>query len=385
MKNLLREYFAYSRLERNGIFILSFLCLVFFLIPKIITKNTQNTTTDFSQFSEEIKAFEKAMSPPANEEVTSRNIELFKFNPNTVTKTELLALGLSPKVISTFINYRSKGGKFFRKEDFKKIYGLSAQDYLRLENYIEINLPQKKFPQDAYEEKKNPKRIFETFDFDPNSVSPENLRRLGFSKRAANNLIKFRAKGGTFRHKKEVSKIYGVDEELYEKLFPHIVFEETSDEQLVANKNRPEAEMSNQNRNHADLKVSLDVNTATVEDWQKLKGIGPYFSKSIVNFREKLGGFHNLDQVGETYNLPDSTFQKIRPNLQLKILHKQLNLNSLTAEELAQHPYLKNKQAKVIVNYRQQHGPFSNLDDLKKIKILTPEMIDKIKPYLTIE
>ncbi|MFT5382971.1 MAG: competence protein ComEA [Saprospiraceae bacterium] len=382
MRNLIREYFYYSRLERNGIFVLSFLCIAFFLFPKLYKQSIEKPATDFSQVSKELAAFEKALQLEEKETVNTASKELFKFDPNTVTKKELQALGLSPKVINIFLNFRSKGGKFYKKEDLKKVYGLSEKEYLRLENYIEISNPKNDNPRPTYKTPdKKVKEVVEPFNFDPNEVSQDDLERLGFPKRAANNLIKFREKGGTFRHKEELSKIYGVEEALFEKLFPYIVFKEN---QLVKT---PQGSGKSTPPKPADSEVNfyLDINTASTEDWQKIYGIGPYYAKTILTLRNDLGGFHSIDQVGEAYNLPDSTFQKIKPYLKLITPPKKLNLNTITAEELAKHPYLNRKEAKIIINYRLQHGSFSNLDDLEKTKILTPERIKKIKPYLNLE
>lgn len=64
--------------------------------------------------------------------------ELFTFDPNTADSTQLLRLGLRPWQVRNIYKYRSKGGKYRRKEDFARLYGLTAADYKRLEPYIRI-------------------------------------------------------------------------------------------------------------------------------------------------------------------------------------------------------------------------------------------------------
>jgi competence protein ComEA len=103
----------------------------------------------------------------------------------------------------------------------------------------------------------------------------------------------------------------------------------------------------------------------------------------IVNFRDKLGGFYSIEQVGETFGLPDSTFQKIKPLLQLKNSSiRKININTATVDELKAHPYIKYSIANPIVAYRTQHGPFSNIEDIKKVMVVTNEIYNKIAPYL---
>ncbi len=107
--------------------------------------------------------------------------------------------------------------------------------------------------------------------------------------------------------------------------------------------------------------------------------------KIFVNFRDKLGGFVSIDQVAQAYGLPDSTFQSIKPFLVITQTVKKINLNTVSAKELAAHPYLNWNQANAIVKYRDQHGNFTSLDQLENIRILNQEIIKKIKPYLSIE
>ena len=86
--------------------------------------------------------------------------------------------------------------------------------------------------------------------------------------------------------------------------------------------------------------------------------------------------------MGQTYGLPDSTFQTIKPQLVLKQPPQQLYINQVTTEVLAQHPYIKWKLARVIVNYRQAHGPFAKPADLQAIYILDSTTLQQIRPYL---
>ena len=113
--------------------------------------------------------------------------------------------------------------------------------------------------------------------------------------------------------------------------------------------------------------VVVDVNLATEEEWQQLKGIGPGYSKRIVNFREKLGGFATVELVGETFGLPDSVFQQIRPYLQPSPVFRKLNVNTAGTEELKSHPFISSLQATVLVNYHKQHGAFADFNALKKM------------------
>ncbi len=129
----------------------------------------------------------------------------------------------------------------------------------------------------------------------------------------------------------------------------------------------------------------LDVNTSDVIDWEALPGIGPYYSKIITDFREKLGGFTSIEQVGETWRLPDSTFLLIEPYLQLSSVFRQIDINKADEKTLSLHPYINWKEAKLIFNYRREHGLFFSVEELLNIAAFDEDWFNKIHPYLTVK
>ena len=142
----------------------------------------------------------------------------------------------------------------------------------------------------------------------------------------------------------------------------------------------PESYKSKKNGNH------ININTADTLEFMTLPGIGIGFAKRIINFRNKLGGFYSIDQIKETYGLPDSTFLLIKDRIHIGSgnLEKK-NINTSTVEELGSHPYIKYRLANAIVAYRKQHGLFNDLNDLKKIMIIDDGLFIRIKEYLKLE
>jgi DNA uptake protein ComE-like DNA-binding protein len=128
----------------------------------------------------------------------------------------------------------------------------------------------------------------------------------------------------------------------------------------------------------------VSVNEADTTAFIDLPGIGSKLAARIISFREKLGGFYSVDQVGETYGLSDSSFQKIRPYLANAGTVRQLDLNAATAEELKDHPYFRWTLARAIVAYRNQHGPFKDLSELKNISVIDVASYQRIVHYLQI-
>jgi competence ComEA-like helix-hairpin-helix protein len=105
-----------------------------------------------------------------------------------------------------------------------------------------------------------------------------------------------------------------------------------------------------------------------------------------VNFRNKLGGFYSIDQVGETFGLADSTFQKIKPYLRLgDSTVRKFNINTASIDELKTHPYIRWQIANAIVAYRQEHGVFTKIEDIQKVMAVTPGDYKKFSRYIEVQ
>jgi DNA uptake protein ComE-like DNA-binding protein len=225
----------------------------------------------------------------------------------------------------------------------------------------------------------------ELFYFDPNTITTSDWKRLGLRYKTIQTIINFLSKGGHFYKPEDLQKIYGLHKDEYEKLEPYVRIEtKTSslNEQFVSSKSTDETRPV---KTYAPRYASIDINIADTSAFISLPGIGSKLALRIVTFREKLGGFYSIDQIGETYGLADSTFQKIKQYLKLENPSmKKININTATVDQMKAHPYLKYSIANPIVAYRNQHGLFSKVEDIKKVMSVTDEIYQKIAPYLSL-
>lgn len=228
----------------------------------------------------------------------------------------------------------------------------------------------------------------ELFYFNPNTATAEELSRLGIREKTVQTILKYRSKGGKFKKPEDISRIYGLSAKEVERLMPYVKIETTSPV-ATASSNTASASTQPQSTGNSFFSekksTPIDINKADTSEWKSLKGIGSYYARKIVGFREKLGGFYKVEQVAETYGLPDSTFQSIRSFLLISTDRiKQINLNTATVEELKAHPYIKANIATAIVNYRANHGAFKSIDQLLNIGAVDDELYRKIAPYLSV-
>ena len=219
------------------------------------------------------------------------------------------------------------------------------------------------------------------FYFDPNTASSDDWSRLGVRAKTITTIKKYLSKGGRFNKPEDITKIWGLSPKDQQRLMPYVSIKAIVHEPVVFEKDKYLKPASYSIKKN----LPIDVNLADTTAFISLPGIGSKLSQRIIAFRDKLGGFYSIDQVGETFLLPDSTFQKIKPYLLLNnSTVKKINLNLATLEELKAHPYLRYNIANVIIQYRNQHGEFKSIEDVKKIVLITDEIFNKVAPYLTV-
>jgi competence ComEA-like helix-hairpin-helix protein len=226
----------------------------------------------------------------------------------------------------------------------------------------------------------------ELFYFDPNAIPSSEWKRLGLRDKTIQTIEKYLNKGGHFYKPDDLQKIYGLHKDEFERLAPYVKIEAStskSKDELVSIKSKDETQPG---KIYTSRYTAIDINSADTSAFISLPGIGGKLASRIVTFRDKLGGFYSVEQVGETYGLADSTFQKIKQYLKLdNISVKKININTATIDEMKAHPYIKFGIANPIIAYRTEHGAFSKIEDIKKVMAVTDEIYKKIAPYLSLQ
>lgn len=153
------------------------------------------------------------------------------------------------------------------------------------------------------------------FQFDPNTLNEDGFRELGLTDKVIHTIINYRNKGGHFKTPQDIKKIYGLSSADAERLIPYITITATANNKFY----KPdEKKIADKPATSGNTYHTININTATADEWKTLPGIGDVISSRIVKFRNSMGGFKTVDDVKKTYGLSDSTFKLIRPYLILK-------------------------------------------------------------------
>lgn len=292
----------------------------------------------------------------------------------------LLLLGITP-FLAYFIT--DDGDVSLNKAQADSLMALVE---VRQKKFQRENDFEDKFSTDFTPFRSNEKVAARLFSFNPNEATEQQFQELGLPRWLGERIVKYRSKGGKFRKKEDLLRIYNFPKDLYYRLEPYMVLEQVAVNQSnVAENASPIGETKSQTESKPfapKTPSKFDLNTADTSQLIKLKGIGLKLATRIVKFRDNLGGFYAEEQIREVFGLDSTVVDEILKFAYVKNpALKKIKINVATSEEM-KHPYLKPFVAKAIVAYRQQHGDYASVKDLANVKVLEAKVLEKILPYL---
>ena len=194
-------------------------------------------------------------------------------------------------------------------------------------------------------------RKTESFSFNPNTVSKEDLQRLGFSEKQAQSIINYREKGGRFRRKEDFARSYVVSDSIYRRLSPYI--------------NIP----------------LLDINTADSAAFDALPGIGGWFASRMIAYRKELGGYSYQEQLMDIRNFDQQKFDALKDLIRISTTSVvPFALWTLPADSLKRHPYIRNYETARSIVFFRDNNPKENwtVENLGAAGILTSDQTRKL-------
>ena len=195
-----------------------------------------------------------------------------------------------------------------------------------------------------------PRSVVETFAFNPNTVTVQDLCRLGFSRKQAEAIVNYRSKGGVFRRKEDFAKSYVVADSVYKRLEAYIEI------------------------------PLIDLNEADVAQLDELPGIGEWYAEKIVEYREKLHGYSFKEQLLDIYRFDRDKYDALSDLVTVDEPYA-FPLWTLSADSLRLHPYIRNYEtARSIILFRDNNPRESwTVDNLCSAGILPEEDADRLE------
>ena len=235
--------------------------------------------------------------------------------------------------------------------------------------------------------------------FDPNTADSTTLLKLGLRPWQVRNIYKYRSHGGIYKKPEDFARLYGLSAHKYKQLLPYIRIAEEYSMSAAEYVKRYNPSLNNSRENSYEKKgvvyeektarpdyqrkisigEHITLNTADTTQLKRVPGIGSGYSKAIIRYGERLGGYVSVDQLDEIEGFPTETKQFFI--IDNPTPHK-LNVNTMTLSELKRHPYINFYQAKAITDYRRIHGHISSLQQLSTCPDFPETAIKRLLPYV---
>ena len=228
------------------------------------------------------------------------------------------------------------------------------------------------------------------FPFNPNTLTEEEWLQMGLTDRQVRNIMNYKAKGGKFYSKNDLGKLYTISEEEFAQLEPFIVLPEVSRGKNT--KTSPKSGVSTGSTTATTASAApaekkaipiVDLNTVDSTTLVELPQIGPYTAVRIIEFREKLGGFIDKEQLRDVKGMDDARFAAIQPYINLAAVEiRKVDVNRADFKTLVHHPYLNYEQVKRIVNQREKRGMIKNWEQLESLLMEEGEVNPLLEQYV---
>lgn len=304
---------------------------------------------------------EAARRAEAAMEIRRDSTAMRPFDPNTATLDDLLGLGLSKHEAVSLLKYRAAGKVFRIPEDLALCYGISDSLYRRLAPWVRIGRKYAIAPEEYRTGRILPEPL-PPQPFRIDTVSVRYLRAIGaLSKRQAEAFVRWRDLSGIY-DMEELRDCYVVSDSVAAALEPYVIFPER--------KARP-------------IEEPIELNTADSATLRSVSGIGPKTVVSILNYRERLGGFLRAEQLAEVPGVTERNYEKILKQIycdSCKI--RKIDINFASPKVLGRHPYIAPQALRKLLKARQLKGGWSTAEELVEENIMTRKEAARLAPYL---
>ena len=291
--------------------------------------------------------------------------------PNLLTKSDRRGLIFIIIVAAILMTGAYFLGRMDTPAESMKADSLSMQDAAKAHDFI---------PPKAYNYGPGGTTV-ELFPFDPNTADSTELLRLGLKPYQVRMLYHYRAAGGEFRKPEDFARLHGLTMKQYQMLRPYIVIRD--DYRMAADVVKPQEDHPQRDTTLYSRKLhtgeKVEINGADTTQLRKIPGIGAYFARAIVKYREHLGGYYSASQLKDIEGFPEEALPYI--SVDSHAIHRLL-INRLTFGQLLRHPYINYSQAKEISNYRKVSGYIRNAATMRMFGSFTSGELDRLLPYI---
>lgn len=374
--------FLFSPSQKRGILLL---CLLLVSILAIYAWKNQPQEAEKTAF-----AF-----PLQDKKKTSEKIYV-----NQADSTDWAALpGIGAKLSSRIVKYRTSLGGFSDLEQIKNVFGLKPETYDLISPFLVLDTVEIHKPEYAQKGDKYPKYAPKEYSkLDINTANAEDFALLwGIGDVLSERIIKFRTAKKGFRNVEEISQVFGLEKEVFDKNRPYFVLNPATipvlPEKNVGNKpDFAQHEVGkppfppNTDKFPKKNPEKTDINTASLEQLLQIPGIGEKTAQKIIESRQKLGFFAKAEHVKSVVFMNEENYERMKPFLFVgnTTSFSRKSLNKVQWRELADYPDMQKEMVTALINSRKLGGYFQNWEDVGKVQGMNPVTLETLKSYFVL-
>ena len=224
--------------------------------------------------------------------------------------------------------------------------------------------------------------------FDPNTVDSLTLIGFGIKAWKVKNFLHYRAAGKVFRSAEDIGDTYGWTAEDVQRLTPYVSVGTAYQKRKETPRFEERKEHTEEGAKPVETKkfhtlTKVDVNEADTAMLRRIPGIGEKISVAIVRYRQRLGGFHSVEQLREISIVSPELLECFTVSSSAAV--QKIHLNKASFQVLNSHPYISYEQTKALLQYIRLYGKVKDEETLLATGIFTKEELEKLRPYIAYE
>ncbi|GER59913.1 hypothetical protein ULMA_20210 [Patiriisocius marinus] len=230
-------------------------------------------------------------------------------------------------------------------------------------------------------EKRKPK----IYPFNPNFITDYKAYTLGMTTEQFNRLSNFRSKDQWINSIADFKRVTKVSDSVLDKISPYFKFPDW------VTHPKPRKQYPTQFTKKATVVKSfdqkIDLNEATADQLQAVRGIGPALSARIIKDRKRLDGFSTDDQLYGVWGIDAEVVVRVLGQFTVKTPKEilKIQINTASASDIATIPGVSFDLATEIWEYRTLRERINNLEELRKIDGVNDSKFKLFQLYLSVE